>query len=98
MSIDNLIAQWAADRNLIEGSTPLKQAEKLYEEYFEFVDEARDGDITAAIVELGDILVVAEIIARQLGTTSEFCKQMAYSKIKDRRGKMVDGLWVKEAY
>ena len=45
---------------------------------------------------IGDVFVVLTIIATQLGWSIEECVQTAYEEIKDRKGKMVDGLFVKE--
>ena len=92
------IKQWAVsgDRNLIEGSTTGKQMDKLCEE----VDELRDGllnqntdDIKDAI---GDIQVVLAVMCAQLGLDIDECREIAWEQIKDRKGKMVDGVFVKE--
>jgi hypothetical protein len=156
-----LIVGWAHDRNLIEGSTPLKQYLKLGEELgetYEAINAAqwarqqeeyekaesgiRDG--------FGDMYVVLTILAAQLGssilhpdavasttTTSapgamgliggalargkdpmphvwamrihieeaaqemfsnaiNGCVEAAWNEIKDRKGRMVDGVFVKE--
>lgn len=34
----------------------------------------------------------------QWGTTAESCLEEAYEVIKDRKGKMIDGVFVKEEY
>ena len=52
----------------------------------------RDLDAKDAI---GDCAVVLTIIADQLGMAIEDCVDCAYEEIKDRRGRMVDGVWVK---
>ena len=91
------IEKWARDRNLIEGSNPTKQLEKLNEE----VGELYDGiakDCKAEIRDaIGDVCVVLAIIAAQSGLSFEDCLESAWDEIKDRRGKMVDGIFVKEA-
>lgn len=37
------------------------------------------------------------VLAYRLGTTLEECLQSAYDEIKDRRGKMINGVFVKES-
>jgi hypothetical protein len=46
---------------------------------------------------IGDIAVVLQVIASQIGTTLTECQELAWQEIKDRRGKMVDGVFVKDA-
>lgn len=92
------IKQWAisGDRNLIEGSTTGKQIDKLCEE----VDELREGllnkNIDAIGDAIGDIQVVLAVMCFQLGLDIDECREVAYEQIKDRKGKMVDGMFVKE--
>ena len=37
-----------------------------------------------------------QIISIRYGTTLEACLELAWNEIKDRKGKMVDGVFVKE--
>ena len=46
--------------------------------------------------DLGDMLVVMINIMHRSGLTMDMCLQKAYDSIKDRKGKMVDGIFVKE--
>lgn len=46
---------------------------------------------------IGDVYIVLTILSMQLGMEIEDCVYTAYKEIKDRRGKMVDGVFVKEA-
>jgi NTP pyrophosphatase (non-canonical NTP hydrolase) len=100
--IQNKIIAWAVDRNLIEGSDPIAQKRKLEEEISEFYTEVRShfdyptSNLQKVKDELGDVLVVLTIIAEQLGVTFEECLSIAYEKIKDRKGRMIDGVFVKE--
>ena len=48
------------------------------------------------IDSIGDIYVVLVILCMQLGLDINDCIKAAYDKIKDRKGKMVDGIFVKE--
>lgn len=103
-----LIRQWARDRNLIEGSNPGAQGLKMVEELGEtfgalarlpaakgwpdreaaLLDKAADG--------FGDAVVVLTIMAAQVGLNLEDCIAAAYNEIKDRKGRMVDGVFVRE--
>jgi NTP pyrophosphatase (non-canonical NTP hydrolase) len=97
----NKIKQWHYDRNLIEGSTDLDQFGKLQEEVLELHEalicnsylDNYTPEITDAI---GDIMVVLINIAERNGLTLEQCLEHAYNDIKDRTGKMVDGVFVKD--
>ncbi len=90
------IKQWAADRNLIEGSTPTRQIGKLNEECEELsvaIWRSNTDDIKDAI---GDIQVVLAVMCAQLNLDIDECREIAWEQIKDRKGKMVDGVFVKE--
>lgn len=92
-----LIRNWAEARNLINGSDSFRQMTKLVEEMGELAhgiaknrpDEVMDG--------IGDMVVVLTIMAAQNGMNIEQCIAMAWDEIKDRKGRMVDGIFVKEA-
>lgn len=48
------------------------------------------------ILEYGDILVTLIILAKQLDIDPVICLQLAYEKIKDRKGQTINGQFVKE--
>jgi len=48
------------------------------------------------ILEYGDILVTLIILAKQLDIDPVICLQLAYEKIKDRKGQTINGKFVKE--
>jgi|SRR5690625_2217172 len=89
------IRQWATDRNL-DTADPNKQALKLGEEFGELFEGLAKGNEVLTKDALGDMYVVMTIMAQQLGFTIEECIEIAYGEIKDRRGKMIDGVFVKE--
>ena len=92
--IDN-IAQWHHDRNLIEGSDDKSQFAKLIQEAGELSDNICKGKDIAD--DIGDMIVVLINIAERNNLTIEQCLEKAWDDIKDRKGKMVDGVFVKEA-
>ena len=93
---ENLTVQWHHQRNLIEGSTDRKQLEKLSEEFIELVVAVTEKDELETIDALGDMLVVMINIAERNGLSMTQCLDRAYSMIKDRTGRMINGKFVKE--
>jgi len=96
LEFERAVRRWANDRGLIDGTTTHKQMEKLFEEYNELFDALNCMTIRHIKLEIGDMLVVLANICTQLGCTLEECAWLAYDKIKDRKGKMVNGTFVKE--
>ena len=92
----DLIRKWAYDRNLVEGSTPQKQLNKLIEEVGELAHGINKGRIDEVMDGIGDAIVVLTILAAQYGVTVEQCTELAYDQIKDRKGRMVNGIYIKE--
>ena len=88
------VVLWHRDRNLIAGSTDAAQHTKLVEE----VKELETNILLSqpVIDDIGDCLVVLINIAERNGLNLASCLQHAYEDIKDRKGKMVDGVFVKE--
>ena len=96
-TIEDFIVDWADDRNLIDGGTPQAQMVKLMEELGELARGLCRGDDALIKDSIGDVYVVLAILAAQCGVDVEGCAMIAYNEIKDRKGKMVDGIFVKAA-
>tara|TARA_B100000902_G_C27154198_1_gene835292 strand:- start:268 stop:570 length:303 start_codon:yes stop_codon:yes gene_type:complete len=91
---EKLISQWHRDRNLIDGSTDKDQFMKLVQEVGELSDSlCKSKDFRD---DVGDIMVVLINILVRNNITLEECLKVAYEDIKDRKGKMIDGIFVKE--
>lgn len=90
------ILQWAADRNILKGSTRKDQMTKLMEEIGELAGGIARGNEDMVKDSIGDALVVLTILAEQSGTSIAECLSLAWNEIKDRKGKMVDGIFIKE--
>lgn len=88
------IANWHKDRNLIEGSDDKNQVLKLIQELGELSDSICKGK--DPVDDIGDIMVILINIAVRNGYTLKQCLDHAYNDIKNRRGKMIDGIFVKE--
>lgn len=93
---EEAVVDWAEARNLIEGSTPNAQVIKLVEELAELCEAIRKNEQPEAADAIGDCSVVLCIIAAQLGLEFGECLWGAYDQIKDRKGRMIDGIFVKE--
>jgi NTP pyrophosphatase (non-canonical NTP hydrolase) len=91
-----LIRRWAYDRNLVDGSNPQAQFVKLAEEMGELAEGIAKNKHAQAVDSIGDMVVVLTILAEQLGVTIEGCILTAWDEIKDRKGRMENGIFVKE--
>ncbi len=92
--IDN-IKKWAIIRKL-DNADPSKQTMKLMEEVGELAQGMCKNNIEQVKDSIGDITVVLTILSMQLDLDYEECVKLAYDEIKDRKGKMVNGVYVKE--
>lgn len=94
--IEQLVIQWGIDRDLYTESDDIKQFDKLKEELEELHYALCTSDRTESIDAIGDMIVVLTHIAKFLNTDLTSCYLHAYNEIKDRKGKIVKGIFVKE--
>jgi len=95
------VIKWAEDRNILGNSNAIKQISKTQEELDETLDalkrlEQGEESILEVADGIGDMLVTIILLAKTVGLDSVDCLADAYDEIKERKGKMVDGLFVKE--
>lgn len=90
------IIQWARERNIFVGGTPVGQSIKTMEEAVELMDGVNKRDKTLIRDAIGDIIVTLVIQAKMQGLSIEECVEQAWNEIKDRRGRMRDGQFHKE--
>lgn len=90
------ISKWGIDRNITAegGATALSQSKKLLEECQEFIDAVTHEEAKDAI---GDIFVVLVQLCRLRGYHLDECVRGAWNEIKHRKGKMENGLFIKDA-
>jgi len=88
------IEYWHRERNLIDGSNDKDQFCKLIQECGELSDNICKGNDISD--DIGDIMVVLINIAARNNLSLKHCLEVAYNDIKDRKGRMVDGVFVKE--
>ena len=99
------VVAWANERNIIQGSTAIKQLDKTSEEFNELQravalhlrDPGSEGTFDEVGDAFGDILVTLIIASHQLHVSLPIALEQAYNTIKDRKGKMINGKFVKEA-
>ena len=93
------IIQWAEDRNMIKQDrlTVLAQFAKASEEQGELSAGINKNDEDKTKDSLGDILVTLIILAQDLNLDLLDCLRGAYNVIKNRKGKTIDGVFVKES-
>lgn len=93
------IIQWAEDRNMIKPDrlTGLAQLAKVTEELGELSAGVNKNDREKTEDSLGDILVTLIILAQDLNFDLLDCLNSAYNVIKDRKGKTINGVFVKES-
>lgn len=90
------IRNWAADRNLIAGSNPQAQMLKTIEELGETAAAIARGNLAGVTDGIGDVVVCLTILAAQHGIDIEECIDAAWEEIKDRKGRMENGVFIRE--
>lgn len=96
MSWSQRVVEWAEARNLIQGSDPKSQFVKLIEEMGELSTGIQKNDLDLSADSIGDCCVVLCIIAAQMGLNFDECLESAWNEIKDRKGRLIDGVFHKE--
>ncbi|MGW9920506.1 NTP pyrophosphatase (non-canonical NTP hydrolase) [Staphylococcus hominis] len=90
------VQQWSIDKDLHNGN-PDRQALKFYEEAGEVASALSRGQMDALKDGIGDTVVTLIILAQQHDMTLQECLQYAYDEIKGRKGKTINGTFIKEA-
>lgn len=94
----SLIRQWGMDRNIIgpnAKATVHTQFEKLREEFMELEDAIARENKHELVDAIGDCTVVLILLAELAGVRFDTCLVAAFEEIKDRKGSMIDGCFVK---
>ena len=94
-NIFDRIRAWAKERNMYAQGDIKTQMIKLYEETGELSEAVLKEDKQSAIDGIGDCVVVLTNLSEHLGISIEECIEHAYDQIKDRKGKMVNGTFMK---
>ncbi len=89
------IRSWAKERGLYKRGDSNTQYIKLMEEAGELAQALLKRDDTEIYDAIGDMVVVLTNLAYMEGVTIESCINDAYDEISDRKGKMINGTFVK---
>ena len=91
----DLIRTWAKERGLYDKGDTKTQYCKLMEEAGELGRAILKNDSIEFVDAIGDMVVVLTNLAELGGTSIERCIDSAYTEIKNRKGKMSNGTFVK---
>jgi len=92
----DLIRAWAKDRGIYDKGDSKTQYVKLMEESGELAKALLNKDYSEMVDAIGDIVVVLTNLAELEGVKVEDCIDVAYNVIAKRKGKMINGTFVKE--
>ena len=92
-----LIRQWADERGIYDKGDTKTQLIKLQEEMGELAKATLEKDQPEVIDAIGDMVVVLTNLAHLNNVHIETCIAEAYNVISKRKGKMVNGTFVKDA-
>ena len=95
-NIFDCIREWADERGMYDKREPKTQYIKLMEETGEIGRAILKNDTDEIIDGIGDAVVVLTNLAELVGVPIEECIQEAYNVISKRKGKMVNGTFVKD--
>lgn len=102
------VLRWAKDKDLLYTRNIGVQFMKFIEEVFEFKREMdirnyrKSYEVPKDIIfrdiklEMGDIFITLIILCEQIGIDPVKCLSMAYEKISKRKGKTINGCFIKE--
>jgi NTP pyrophosphatase (non-canonical NTP hydrolase) len=88
---------WADNKGILKAENAPKQMMKVIEELGETAGAIAKNKATTEIQDgIGDTFVTLIILAYQLGLEPADCLKAAWNEIKDRKGKTINGVFVKE--
>ena len=93
--IQNVIS-WAEDKNIDKYDNRQAQMLKVIEEVGETASAILKDNNDAVIDGIGDSLVTLIILSIQMGYHPEYCLNKAWEEIKDRKGKTINGTFIKD--
>ena len=94
-SVFDDIRKWARDRGIYESGDQKTQYVKLQEEAGELAKALLDKDQAEIEDAIGDMVVVLTNLAELSKLRIEDCIDSAYNEISNRKGKMINGTFVK---
>ena len=94
-TFDNIRA-WAQVRGIYDEGNTIIQYVKLQEEAGELAKALLNSDHDEVVDAIGDMVVVLTNLAHMEGLKIENCIDSAYNEIKNRKGSMINGTFVKD--
>lgn len=99
------VLEWADSHDLLHEENADKQFLKFVEEVFEFKTEmdfySGKSEVLSSVSknlmkdEMGDVFVTLIILCNQIGIEPQECLELAYEKIKNRKGETRNGMFYK---
>ena len=91
------VENWAKEKGILDKATPIAQSLKTLEETTELCVAINKNDKEEIIDAMGDIMVTLIIQAKMQNVSLEECLESAYNIISKRKGKMINGQFVKKS-
>lgn len=96
MDVEQLVIEWAKEKGIYRKENIRNQALKMCSESGEVADAILKMDNTAIKEEIGDVIVTLVILSNVQGWSLNDCLETAYNKIKNRKGKTINGTFIKQ--
>ena len=90
------VLRWAENRGILKNSDPKTQCLKFVSEAGELADAVAKGNKEDAIDAIGDVMVTLILLSDLMDLDVVKCLESAYDVIKQRQGKMINGVFVKD--
>ena len=90
------VEEWAQEKGIMYKANPMAQALKTLEECTELCTAINNKDREEIIDAMGDIMVTLVIQAKIQNVSLESCLETAYKVISKRRGRMINGTFIKD--
>ncbi len=90
------VKNWAEDKNLLKKENSQAQMLKVLEEVGETAGALLKNKNQEIIDGLGDSFVTLIILCYQLDLEPQACLQTAWDEIKNRKGKTINGTFIRE--
>ena len=94
--LENRVLEWAKSKGILDNAKPINQALKTLEEVQELLEAIVINDKDEVQDALGDILVTIIIGAKMNNINLLECLESALNVIEQRKGKMINGKFVKD--
>ena len=95
-TLTQLVIKWAKERDLVHEKNVPFQMMTVTEEIGELAAAVSRKNRDETIDAIGDSFVTLIILSAQLGLNPKDCLLSAYTEIHDRKGKTVDGTFIKD--